>query len=267
MVYEDFQADYTEDDPELDITLATVRSTWATMDRKTGGAKVEKDFGAGYFTDFVHTFDVVLTDIEAGDATTRDCLMIYKLQKDDNELWREELLWITVRQITGTDDEYIITCGQHLNGGNVWNDSSGNLTIAGNPDIYFRVERSGTTITVDIYSTSILRDAGSGSDGDIDTFTDGGNGRNDAYQYCIVTMGFNSNQDPNDHSSGYLENLDLNIVAPTYSPSGGSIIPLMEIGGMLQVPLKRRFPKLKPTLKIPKFKSILRFPKLIPRVI
>lgn len=203
MVYQDIQNDYNDNSP-AEMAVALTKVDWTTLERQDAGY-YDKDFGAGYFDDFDIAFDFRFSDVEAGGAFSRMMLKLFQLCNaiavDPNDL-----LTASANQDGANDDVFWIRLQQRTGGGVDFNSNSGNLAI--NTTYYCRLRRSGTVIDFDIYSSVGLRKAGAA--GDVAALGDGGAGDTTDYRFCMLPVATNSGIDPNDHSTGWIDYVDLN---------------------------------------------------------
>lgn len=204
--FEDFENDYTEVDDEGRLTLATTRVTWTTMERDDN-CRVYKSHGVDTIGDFEHWFDIQINDVEAGDATVQVIMsaMAGVSQNNGAAFGVEFHLKVFPVQNTDTDDEYHWRMNQRDVSGWKIIEIGVNTQTADVNIHYCRLLRSGTTVTFDDYSTTVLRVAG--GNGDNEHLTNSG-AAVDTYEYIIAVRSHDNANDGTDHSTGYLDNYD-----------------------------------------------------------
>ena len=203
--YEDFENDYTEVDDAGRLTLATTRVTWIAMERDDN-CRMYKSYGVGTIGDFEHWFDVVISDVEAGDSSTQVLMAgVAMLSQGNGASMTDFHVKVFPTQNTGTDDEYHWRINQRDVGGWKFVEIGINTQTADANVHYCRLLRSGTTVTFDDYSTGNLRIAG--GNGDNEHLTNAG-AAVDTYEYVITIRSHDSPTSGSDHSTGYLDNYD-----------------------------------------------------------
>ena len=205
MTYEDFRPpNYTEVDPDNVLSQTITRATWTHMDRNFD-AWLWKDYGANYFGDFEHIFDFEVTEMEAGDYNERLSAWLYILTKTNVAGTPPDALLLYVAQKTNYDTQFKLTFYQHKNSINQFS-SVGFCILDVGVKYYAKISRDGTTCRCIIYSdaerTNVVGDTGNKE------------GVSDSYRYLQTTKGFGSSNDPDDWSSGYVENLNLQKISP-----------------------------------------------------
>ena len=207
MVYEDFQNDYTEVDDDAKLTVVGGKVSWATYERNDNGRVFS---GAlANMVNFIHWFDLQISDVEAGDASNQYIQNhLVMVSVDTCATHVQAHMQVGPYQITAVDDQWKWVMRQHT--GAAWNNPTvlgGNIQAA-NADIHYcALERNGVDLYLDDYSTALLRAAGSAGDGDNEAITKVVNAT--AYDHVAVCRGVNNDvTDPNDHSTGYIENYD-----------------------------------------------------------
>jgi len=189
---------FTEYDPNNDLTVSKERVTWDTLNRSQD-AGLERDYGAGHFGDFVHEFDVYFSSIEAGDLNNRVVIILWYLSVNP---WPSstDILRLYARQKGDLDNRFELVFFQRTGGVNDWV-YSGTVTYYTGNVYYFRVERSGSSCRLRVYSdperTNLLEDSGSIT------------GLTTAYRYLCLSSVRAWAKDPYDWSSGYLEYLNI----------------------------------------------------------
>ena len=164
--YQDFTT-YTETDVGGVVTVAANTITLTNGGRDADFYATE-DFGAYHFKDFVHAVDVNITATSSGISSGMYC---WALTNSDDDLGdidtaaTEDALYLLAGRSSAT--EYIFVIYSLSKGTQSSVDTSSAITIG--EESFVTITRSGTTITVEIYSTNALRIAG--SSGDVDTIT------------------------------------------------------------------------------------------------
>lgn len=233
MAIENFLA-WNEQDPEFRILRTAPRVAWTHMDRRqVAGAFVWRDFGAGHFGDFQHLLDFHVTQIEAGDPSSRYIMAPYYLQ--DQNVWNPpDKLAIDISQDTNVDDKCRFNFLQLVGGvvQFVWSSPWRMAPLTR----YLTIERTGINSRLRIYTDAArtILDMDSGNRvGVVDT-----------YRYCHVSTGYNFVKDPGDWSTGWVENLDLQEPVAAGSGSVAALAAAMKLTRM--VPWRKRFPQLRP---------------------
>jgi len=168
VVYEDFTT-YNETDGPTKVTVTASTITLTAGDRDED-YYVTKDFGANYFGDFTHWVDVNVTSLTNDSTSNAICWGLGESEddfKDIDDAASEDglILWA---QYSDTPGEYNFTA-YDLQSGSLTIIGSVSATINVNTPSYLAISRSGTTVTVEIYSSAALRAAG--GSGDVDTIT------------------------------------------------------------------------------------------------
>jgi len=219
MTYENLETDYTFVNTSGKLTRAGNRLTWANYERDDIG-RVYKDHGIGNFGNFKHWFDLDLSDVEAGDADSRGFIYLYSVSNQNAvTIAPKNQILISLGQNGAVDDQYKFELTQWT--GNILDFDVFSGVIADLDKVYVCLKRVGTAITLDVYSTTALRDAA--GNGDIVHVTDGGSGSATAYRYIIIGQGWNSITDPTDHSSGFIEKVDLNVIPTVVTNVASSV--------------------------------------------
>lgn len=203
---------YTEVDEDGDVTVFDGNITWSSM-RRDAETYVWKDFNPNYFGDFVHTFEVNITDVEAGDATSATIGVFSLLSNNTgvmDDLQASNWLGIALAQRTNQDDRYYFHLWERDGGATVDIDSS--LLNWDVPEtVYITFNRTGNLVTALFHSDAartVLKDR-------LDIT---GNGKTYRYHEPLANSG--RAVDPADHQSGYLVNMLLGGIADAYDASG-----------------------------------------------
>jgi len=167
---------------------------------------VYKDFGSGYFTDFEHLFDMFW---DGASHNTAGWMMFWGLSNDLDDAYA----WTNGLKIYG--EEFSSQVKYTLTDVGGASDNTGWITF--HVWYYCRVQRSGTTVTLKIYSSEVLRDAGGSPDVDTLSIT----GATTAYRYSYALSSWNSGNADRD-TYGNIKNLDLQGIVETKSPSSCS---------------------------------------------
>lgn len=219
-VYEDFTT-YTEVDDDSKLTVTSTRITWSNYERDDNGYVYKSHSG---ITDFEHWFDLNLSAVEAGDTDDRNLASVWLLDVD-SAVKGDDFVCVRIREDGANDNQYIVKLMQKDGGTFIVDLASAVITTL--DPVYFRVNRTGTTLTLDGYSTTALRDAG--GDGDVCHLTSS-SAVTDTYNYIFMAVSANSLTDGSDYSSGYVENLDLN-EGDTENPQYSNPTYSTDIGG------------------------------------
>ena len=188
--YEDFTT-FTEVDPGSTVSVAANTITVTQMQSRSTDTYVYKDYGAGYFDDFVHSVDT-----SANYSDSSDFCLVWGLSDtvNDQEQWNDGLVVYWFDYGTG----FRLVIGEMVN--TVLTNESYSGIIADATTVYPKITRTGTSYKLDIYSdagrTSLIETVGPIT---VDTQT---------YQYLYALSSKNS------AGSGYLvdatiSNLDL----------------------------------------------------------
>ncbi len=222
MADEDFTT-YTEVDEDGDVVVdSAVKVTWTTM-RRDAETYLDKDYGAAHFGDFVATFAITVTDVEAGDATSASILGLCALSNaigvmdDLNDV---DLLAVNMQQNQATDDQYGFYIRQYDGGVSQFIEGSTlNFHTTAEGTIYLTFSRSGATVSLSVYSdadrTNLLY-LYTTAVASLDT-----------YRYIHAFSNWGRDVDPANHQSGYLENLDIGEPGPVVGAPMGSVVNKM----------------------------------------
>ena len=193
---------YTETDGAGKVTVAATQITLAAGDRDED-YYVTKDFGAGFFGDFTHWVDVKVTAL----TDNSDSLMfpwgLAEVSDDFKDIDDASGDAIFLECKRKTPNTFKFAFG-NLDGGTITGDTGSDVGITVGTTVYLSINRTGTTGTVEIYSTSALRTAG--ASGDIDTLSI--TVVNTAFRY-VYGLGSYNNGSTGKDISGTVSNLDL----------------------------------------------------------
>lgn len=107
--YEDFEV-YTELDPADAVTINS--PTLFTVDGLTRGnglTYVDEDYGIGYFCqNFIYSFNLNVTDAEAGDASDADFIYIVSFGNTDHNPLTDPRITILIQQNGASDTDYYL---------------------------------------------------------------------------------------------------------------------------------------------------------------
>jgi hypothetical protein len=200
---------YTETDPDTVITVAASKVSWVQLERNSD-AYVYDDKGAAHFGgDFDHKLDVqITTGIADGGAGG-----FWALTNSVNDwagLVTASADGLRVYWYRGAGPVYYIGLTE-LDAGTEYEDSWNGASL--DTTYYLRIKRDesvGTygTIYCGIYSTSGLRNAGDGTDGDVDNLAVTLHTSKKDFRYVFAVMSSNTG-DNDKESDGFSENLDL----------------------------------------------------------
>lgn len=196
---------FTKTDTEGNYDSVTAdRVTWSTMDW-LDNSHLTKDYGANYFDDFVIWFDVDLSDVEAGLIASRASPRFLCLNDVSTPYGSNKRLEIFLFENGATDDQYKLYIRQHSGVG--WVDDYVSAPITNLNAIYCEVNRTGSSLFFDVYTTTALRLAQGA--GNVWTVTDNSCYEGE-FQYCHVATSWSDGTPIGEsHTSGFLENLDF----------------------------------------------------------
>lgn len=212
-VFEDFTT-YTEVDEDGDVTVTAPRIDWVSM-RRDAETYVWKDFGVDYFGDLLIKYEVNVTDLEAGDATsasiaTTICFSNVLGVVDD--LLGGDILFISFQQSTSIDDRYGFYIRQYDGGVSKFIEGSQlNFHNVPEGELYATFSRVGTNVTLWMYSDSARITL-------IYKYSTNAAGL-DEYRYMMLSN-WGRDVDPADHFTGYLENLNFGGLVDAYDAEG-----------------------------------------------
>ncbi len=196
------------DDPvwvETDLTGVIAidgnKITATNFDRNIDGY-VTRNMGAGFITDFVHTVDVNVTAMVNDGNSSLWAWAISNANDDINDIAGDSGDAISVIASHATSTNYKVQLYSLDSGTPAIVDSSAHISVG--TKTYWAISRTGTTGTVEIYSTASLRITGGA--GDIDTI--GGTVVGTAFRYVYGIASRNNGLAGKD-ISGTVENLYL----------------------------------------------------------
>ncbi len=230
MVTEDLTT-YTVAGAEAEkISTTATRATWTSLDR-SDEAYCYKSHGADHFdlaSGLTHDLDFHVTDrdVAAGALSTLVQIWVLANAVDDLEALKtgnENFLTLIFRpEVLEKDELNKLNIVEWKNDAREAQDISGDILDMGDT-VYIRIVISGSSCNVGIYSTTALRDAGDGTDGDIDNIGITLSAANLKFEYLYAVQ---SRDNFTSESTGYIENLDINeAVAETPTGSGAITRP------------------------------------------
>ena len=198
--YEDFLT-YNETDGPGKVTVAANTITLTNGDRDED-YYVTRDLGAGNITDFTHWVDVNVTALTNDGNSSLWAWAISNADDDidDIDIAGGDAISVIASHFTST--KYRVQLYSLDSGTPVIVDSSASIAVG--TKTYWAISRTGTTGTVEIYSTDSLRRAGGA--GDIDTIS--GTVVGTAFRYVYGIASRNNNLAGKD-ISGTVSNLWL----------------------------------------------------------
>lgn len=201
-ITEDFTS-YTEVDEDGDLTITPSKIDISSL-RRDAETYVWKDYTPNYFKDFVFEYEVNITDLEAGDATSGSVTGLISLSNSTgvmDDLTGGSYLFVCIQQQTDQDDKYGFYVRQFDAGvskfimGSVLNYHD---VSAG--ELYARLSKSGTNVTLWMFSDQARTTL-------IYRYTT--NAAVDHRYKYLQFSNWGRDVDGADHYSGYLENLDI----------------------------------------------------------
>ncbi len=161
--YEDFTT-YTEVDTANDRIQfnATHINHTSTRNEDT---YLYKDFGADFFANFTHDLDCKSSFDTVGYVGYVWAMCDYV--DDIKGLWDNSYIIIGLRFQKISPSPYRFLRLQEGLGGSIWNNDDSS-TLSADTWYYVKIVKNGTSLFCGIYTTSALRNAGDGTDGDFD---------------------------------------------------------------------------------------------------
>jgi hypothetical protein len=194
---------YSEVDAAGLIQRSGARATWTAM-RRDAVAYAYYDFGGPVWKDFEFDFICVTTNVEAGDSSSRPLMASIGLSNHLDtvsglgDLAGEAAMIVYLYENAQIDDFQKFYIWQHEDGGGSLSDAGAYRAIG---TFYMTFGRKGTDCYLRIYSDAartVLLD---------DLSIVGSAAYN--YRYIMIAISWDSGTDPADHSSGYVENLNI----------------------------------------------------------
>ena len=192
---------YTEVDVTGDLTRICNRVNWTTM-RRDATSHIWFDHGVDHFGDFEAQFTFNFSDAEAGDGSNVSYMYPFGLSNANTGrtgITSGDGIAVHIAENGAVDDQFKFDIRQWTGGVRDFFDTGVVRNIG---TYYLTVDRIGTAVRLRIYDNPAR------GPGDL-LETLSGVGDTTAYRYCEVAMAFNSAGDPGDHTTGYVENLEL----------------------------------------------------------
>jgi hypothetical protein len=210
--YENYTT-FTEIDEDGDITVTDYTITISSL-RRDAITRVQYDYGVNFFNEFQHELDVNITDIEAGDISTRSHPLIWcvanALGQYVGVVSASDSIGIWIQQLGSTDDKYQLQLTWREGG--VLQDQAIGITRNVNEEVYLIINRTDNDFWVEIYS-----DASRTTLNETLNINDISNTQ---FRYFYGLLGIGSGNDPADHVSGTLKNLWFGNYAGGYYTDG-----------------------------------------------
>jgi hypothetical protein len=232
------------------MSATSTRLTWTNVFRYDE-AYCYKDYTANHFdlaVGFTHDYTQNIVDWDDSPGGTISTLMqTYVLANAVNDLealktGNENFISISFEPIlAGGVTRSRMALIEWANNARSNDDFSTYDLFAKNTDVYVRVVTSGSSVVAGFYSTSGGRDAGDGTDGDLDNLAITLDSATLKFRYLYVAM---SRDRYGRKSSGYVENLELNEGA--VKPSSGNVAILLKSIGVMVKNLNKVMPPLIP---------------------
>jgi len=190
---------FTEVDPGNDMTVTAPRNTWTVMPRNVNNY-LYYDFGAGFLDDFYYEFNVSISDVEAGDGSNAGIMSLFSVTDILGNVLTMRTgtdIMVQVIQNGGNDDKFLLAFLEYSGG--VFQGGENSVMVHNIGTYYMIFDRSGALARLRVYSdkehTTLLETLQYAASGD------------DNYRYLQVVSSFGGASDPNDHSSGYVEDV------------------------------------------------------------
>jgi hypothetical protein len=175
------------------------------------------DYGVDAVGDFEYYFDVVVSDVEAGDASSRNMINLFMVcnwigDLQDQPVGTYDYVFVAVRNSGTQDDKYIVSVVVAQDGAQLGTLSSALYNVSPNV-LYFVVNRTNGNFNVSWYSDlsrTVL----------IESMSYNGGGLNDTYQYVYGIQAVDAVGDAGDWCSGSVANLWLGNYTTGYLSSG-----------------------------------------------
>jgi len=189
--------EFTEVDPDGVIIVNTSsRIDWTNMNRSLE-RRFFKDYGPKQFGDFMHIFEFCLREIEAGDESNRQCVVLWEISTTD--IGRGgSFMHVYAEQIHSSNERFNLVFNQKVDGNNIMVYFH-QLSIGKNYSA--TVMRQGSTCRIMVYNDL----------GRIDVAFDSGYlvCEPTRYDYLILSRTSVYEEDFEDWSTGYLQNLSI----------------------------------------------------------
>ena len=161
--------EYTEFDANNRFTVTDTTITVESLRNTDDHHYIVFDYGPGYFTDFTHDLEARARDNSGSSGNDRMWVWLLANVSDESIDMinnNEELIGLYFQEFDLSDpDQPDMTLREYENGVLFLDRWEGGFR-----DVwyYFRIVKTGVSLTCGIYSTAVLRDAGDGTDGDLD---------------------------------------------------------------------------------------------------
>ncbi len=198
--YEDFTK-YVETDPAGVLSVSKRKIIATGFDRDVDGYLTD-DKGAGAITDFVHEVDVNVTSLTDENSSALFFWAVANASddlKDIGDLGGDFLELAALRTNATNYKLRLRSCD-----GGTLSIPDESVAISVGTKVFIGTSRSGTAMTVEIYSTAALREIGGA--GDIDTLI--GTVVGTAFRYVYAIASYNAGSAAKD-ISGTIENLRI----------------------------------------------------------
>jgi len=238
MVYEDLQTFTLWGNEQAKITAVTATRSTVTQLIRSDEAILYKDYGGGHFDLAVgieHDFDFLCDDTDygggSGDTTVAVCS--WALTNDINDF---DALWVgnkhfIVAALSGDNivNKYHLTLYEINNAGVVASDESINLNE--DQQYWVKITILGNAWKAGIYSSLVLRNAGDGTDGDIDNLSVTLSSAVLTFQYLYSVM---SRDNYTFWITAWQQNYDIHeVIPPTIKPFASNIATSMRVLDMI----------------------------------
>ncbi|GAH80035.1 unnamed protein product, partial [marine sediment metagenome] len=174
-----------------------------TMGHCDDESYIYTDKGAGNIGDFEWLIKLAVTDVDAGDGSTRQLGILLgatTVHGDYSTFPSDDCVFVELYQQTDNDDKFRVFLRENVNGGVTFNTETGTLFSAGTP-YWITFSRVGTVSFIEVYDdvdrTSL-----------VDSVTDNAASAQ-TYRYVQVGGAPSSGTDCTDDWSGTIEDLDL----------------------------------------------------------
>lgn len=235
MVYEDLTGFTLWGDQQAKITAVTTTRSTVTELIRSDEAILYKDYGSGHFdlgTGIEHDFDFYIdaTSYGGGGGEVSTYMTPWGLANAVNDLealktGNENFIVASIAE-TNTNDVFFIRINEWKNNARYAYDTSGGLSI--DTPYFVKIIISGNSLVFGIYSTIELRDAGDGTDGDVDNLAITLSSSTFTFQYLYSVM---SRDNFVEDITMWQQQYDIHEVV-ALEPVG-SIIPILQGIGIL----------------------------------
>jgi hypothetical protein len=209
--YENFTT-YSVVDENADLTITDLEILFSSV-RRDADTYVSYDYGVNHFGDFVHYVDVNLTDVEAGDGTSRGIVIFWDVSNDGGDwdtVLASDVILATFVQDGANDDVYRFQIAWR-EGGVSQGVSTGVLRSV-NTEWYLIMNRTDDDFKMEIYSDSARTN--------LNETLSINNIASTQFRYVHGLCAYAHAGDPADHGSGTIQNLWLGNYSGGYEASG-----------------------------------------------